>query len=229
MTLSNDQFSDDVKGWYSMPDGRGTTRYVYMGASSTKRADPFSEHETITSGKGVQIVVNNQEEIPNFGPKWAGEPDTWGDVGVEEYTGRSSSELFKHSPAEAYSVFASKEMRPHVMTGLAIANERAYPGGSRALSFPDSLSVHSSSLVNNLRNRGMQVDASFSNTSAEVTNDYTFDDAFKVVMHSRSGATRIAPEEISMAKKNVRSILGRPVSPPVSKPPAQQGEQMRLF
>jgi len=209
MTISPDQFNpNDYKGWHTYRSPRsGYHTYKYINKDIRSSSGPYVE------GEGIEIHVRPQMELPNY---HAGE-----------------SELFTHDPARVQSIFSSKDTRSQVPTGLALANEDAYPGGSRLMSYDRSLSTHSSKLVSNLRDRGLAIPTNEDNPEAKATNPYGYE------LDGDSNSVSVNPDldspvpahKVQAAKKMVRSILRpsgsgtTPSSPPSALPLSHDEER----
>jgi hypothetical protein len=221
MTLSPEQFDpdpDSAPGWYRETyswDRFGTSRYKYLSNVEDMTGSGYV-------GEGLSILVHPQSETPNFAqyannPQYPDIPSYQAIHGRRD--GEPSDELFTHNPAKVASAFTGRATRSQVMTGLALANNDAYPGGGRLMTYDSDLSKHSSRLVGNLRKRGLDIPVNEDNPDAIKTNSYSLDD-YDAIGHQISVdmdfAERVPSEKVAAAKKTVRSILRSEPSAPKS-------------
>lgn len=168
-------------------------------------------------------------------PRWQNNFDSggpWGDYNTHwDYEKPKVGEqgtLFNRKPGEIYAAFAARSMRHTIPTLLGLAaveHEKQYGDKDAPLPMPSGdLSMHSSSMVHNLKRRGVKMPENPDNPKAEVTNRIDWDntrwmeDSAPVERKSAwkpGGYTVIPAAQVEAGRERARSVL-RP------KPLAQQ-------
>jgi hypothetical protein len=219
VTISPDQFNpDDYKGWHTDQSNADKWRtYTYLDKNNRMN------HHGLVEGQGIDILIRSQGEYPNFQMEYDRDGLSYMRTYPSPMDEGEPKELFTHYPAQVHSAFSSKGTRSQVLTGLALANEDAYPGGSRLMTYDHNLSTHSSKLVSNMRDRGLDIPTNEDNSEAEVTNSYGFKDHFTAKVNPNRDSP-VPAHKVQAAKKLVRSILRpsgsgtTPSSPPSALP-----------
>lgn len=137
---------------------------------------------------------------------------------------KASSEMFTTTPqrAEVYAAFSHTKMRHTVPIMGAIAHQE-----HGTLTAGGSLSSHSSKIVKNAQEKGLPIQSSVHNPSAEATNAHVFDDKSQLSFDGKPDqprSTEYTPQQLRSAKMHYRQLRGHSSA----KSTSPQFEQLQL-
>lgn len=127
-------------------------------------------------------------------------------MGIDMSTREPSSQFFTNRPAQVVGAFADPSMSANVPTLLGIAGDRSMRDTGRLPTHDKSLSTHSSTMIEKLRARGVDVPENPANPAAQRTNlIHKKDHLFKE--EDLFGTHEMPPAVVKSGRDLMRSML----------------------